>query len=362
MLTPRLNRAYTRSRLWNKFRVQLGGVLLLSGVLPAIILTGVYDHYFATQATQLSLVGNVLAACSSVYLVRSLSLYPGIQGVFFSFPSVLVSYTLTLSMFLLLRVDYSRVLLVSGASVTLMWLYITQFMAGRGPPLRAGVVPFGDVAILGTIDHLEVKTLERPELASPFDILVADFRADLPDDWEAFLADCALLGIPVLHVKQLRESLTGRADIQQLSENNFGSLIPFIGYLRIRRVFDFVSALIFGIVFLPLLLIVAVAIKLDSAGPALFRQVRVGYRGELFWITKFRTMKVVSDDGGERSVAFTQDNDPRITRLGRYLRRTRIDELPQVLNILRGEMSWIGPRPEAEALSRWYEEELPFYR
>jgi len=70
----------------------------------------------------------------------------------------------------------------------------------------------------------------------------------------------------------------------------------------------------------------------------------------------------VSDDGGERSVAFTQDNDPRITRLGRYLRRTRIDELPQVLNILRGEMSWIGPRPEAEALSRWYEEELPFYR
>src|SRR5207253_507699 len=102
--------------------------------------------------------------------------------------------------------------------------------------------------------------------------------------------------------------------------------------------------------------------KLDSPGPVLFRQPRVGYRGHVFQIAKFRTMAATDAAGDSRDEVSTRDSDPRITRLGRFLRRTRIDELPQIYNILRGEMSWIGPRPEAVPLARWYEEELPFYR
>nr|WP_257214893.1 sugar transferase [Sphingomonas sp. R-74633] len=167
--------------------------------------------------------------------------------------------------------------------------------------------------------------------------------------------------MPVLHVKQLQESLTGQVEIEHLSENSFGSLIPFVGYLRLRRVIDFLSAVVVGLLLMPFFVIVAILIKLDSPGPVLFRQVRVGYRGERFRVAKFRTMvtRPVEDARGD---AMTKDNDPRITRLGRFMRRTRIDELPQILNILRGEMSWIGPRPEAQQLSTWYESELPFYR
>ncbi|HEY1121905.1 MAG TPA: sugar transferase, partial [Haloferula sp.] len=101
---------------------------------------------------------------------------------------------------------------------------------------------------------------------------------------------------------------------------------------------------------------------LDSSGPAIFRQERIGFRGIPFTVYKFRTM---IDGAAARPTidgAITREADPRITRLGSFLRRSRIDELPQIFNILRGEMSWIGPRPEAAPLSHWYEGELPFYR
>jgi lipopolysaccharide/colanic/teichoic acid biosynthesis glycosyltransferase len=88
----------------------------------------------------------------------------------------------------------------------------------------------------------------------------------------------------------------------------------------------------------------------------------MGYRGKKFRMYKFRSMRPTSVSGDSRSAAITQDEDARVTRLGKYLRRFRIDELPQIVNILKGEMSWIGPRPEAVPLSLWYEAELPFYR
>jgi lipopolysaccharide/colanic/teichoic acid biosynthesis glycosyltransferase len=109
------------------------------------------------------------------------------------------------------------------------------------------------------------------------------------------------------------------------------------------------------------MVLIAIAIRCDSRGPALFRQKRVGHAGRPITIYKFRTMRPV-DVEDERSAAMTQDGDERITRVGRLLRTLRIDELPQIFNILKWEMSWIGPRPEAEVLSVWYTSEIPFYR
>jgi lipopolysaccharide/colanic/teichoic acid biosynthesis glycosyltransferase len=101
---------------------------------------------------------------------------------------------------------------------------------------------------------------------------------------------------------------------------------------------------------------------MDDGGPVLFTQTRIGHRGRRFTVYKFRTMRIGAPGQDARAAAMTGDLDPRVTRVGAFLRRTRIDELPQVFNILRAEMSWIGPRPEAEVLSLWYVGELPFYR
>jgi lipopolysaccharide/colanic/teichoic acid biosynthesis glycosyltransferase len=106
--------------------------------------------------------------------------------------------------------------------------------------------------------------------------------------------------------------------------------------------------------------LIALAIRLDSPGPIFYRQVRAGRAGKPFTIVKFRTMSVDAEKDGKARWA-TKD-DQRITRVGRFLRKARFDELPQLLNVLRGEMSLVGPRPERPEFIQQLERELPFYR
>jgi exopolysaccharide biosynthesis polyprenyl glycosylphosphotransferase len=128
-------------------------------------------------------------------------------------------------------------------------------------------------------------------------------------------------------------------------------------FWQLKRLLDIVVAVTSLIVTAPLCAIVWMAIRLDSQGPAFFRQPRVGLRGREFSICKFRTMRLHSEKAGSTTTL----DDPRITRLGHFLRRTRIDEIPQLLNVLRGEMSLVGPRPEWTVCVAEYEEQLPGY-
>jgi lipopolysaccharide/colanic/teichoic acid biosynthesis glycosyltransferase len=160
----------------------------------------------------------------------------------------------------------------------------------------------------------------------------------------------------------LLESLTGRVSIEHLSENNFGSLLPNLAWRKAKRAVDVIAAILLLPIFLPLFLVIGILIRLDSSGPMFFRQERVGVGGRPFNIVKFRTMYALGDEPeASLTTAITTVGDQRVTRMGRWLRRTRIDELPQIFNILAGQMSWIGPRPEAVALSHWYDVEIPFY-
>ena len=127
---------------------------------------------------------------------------------------------------------------------------------------------------------------------------------------------------------------------------------------RRKRAFDIAMSLAALMVFLPLLLTVALLVRLESPGPAMFRQRRTGLNGLIFTVFKFRTMTVAED--GERVTQATQ-NDARVTILGAILRKFSIDELPQLLNVLRGEMSLIGPRPHAVAHDELWAEQVPGY-
>jgi lipopolysaccharide/colanic/teichoic acid biosynthesis glycosyltransferase len=114
---------------------------------------------------------------------------------------------------------------------------------------------------------------------------------------------------------------------------------------------------------LPVMAGCALAIRLHDGAPVLFRQRRIGRAGREIIVNKFRTMHLMGElDEDSREAAMTGDGDVRITPLGHFLRRSRLDELPQLWNILKGEMSFIGPRPEAHVLSNWYTSEIPFYR
>lgn len=153
--------------------------------------------------------------------------------------------------------------------------------------------------------------------------------------------------------------LMSAPDFAVRSRNGYDVTWPEFGA---KRVFDLVAASLAVVFLLPVFVIVAIAIKWESPGPVFFRQLRYGRNCRPFRIWKFRSMKIdMCDASGVRQ---TQANDPRLTRLGKFLRRSNIDELPQLFNVIRGEMSIVGPRPHAIgmlAAGRRYEELVPFY-
>jgi exopolysaccharide biosynthesis polyprenyl glycosylphosphotransferase len=130
-------------------------------------------------------------------------------------------------------------------------------------------------------------------------------------------------------------------------------------YDKLKRLFDFLFALAFLILLSPLLLLIAILIRIDSPGSAIFCQIRVGRFGHPFTAYKFRTMKSCPDGSG---INTTTKNDARITRIGRFLRRTRLDELPQLINVFQGDMSIIGPRAEWIKCVERYETQIAYYR
>lgn len=357
--------ASARRTLWHRIRLQLGGGLLLAVLLPY---AARYQLEIASDRASLdnSLVATIVALVGGFYSFRRVSLYPGVRASFHILPTFAISYGLVLAVFFFARLDYSRLHFLLSFLLCVFWYYIVYFKLQRQQSLRIGVVPFGDIDSLVDLPDAQWTRLSLDEEGRSYDAIVADLRADIPDDWERFLADHALAGSLVMHVKQMEESLTGRVSIEHLSENNLGSLIPGITYAKAKRLWDLALAILVLPLLVPVLAIAALAIRLESAGPIFFRQLRMGYRGTAFTMFKFRTMGVRDEPDDEpedaREAAITVDEDARVTRVGRLLRRYRIDELPQIVNILAGEMSWIGPRPEAVPLSRWYERELPFYR
>jgi len=363
MLQIARERVSPKRRIWNRVRVQLGGGVLVAAVLPMVGLSMLLDESPSITLIQQTSIGILFGITLGYYFLKNIAIFPGMRVNYYIVPSFLVSYGIVLACFFFLRLEYSGSAFLSSFGLCLTWFYLVYMLAQRQLDVRIGIVPFGEVAALQEVSGIHWDWLSEPVLNGPYDALVADLRADIPDIWETFIAESAIRGVAVFHVKQLRESITGRVEIEHLSENSFGSLVPFMAYLKIKRLADFLLAAAAGAVLLPFLLLIGLLVRLDSPGPALFRQERMGYRGRTFHVAKFRTMGHASDQTDlDRDGAMTKDDDPRVTKLGRFLRRTRIDELPQILNILKGEMSWIGPRPEAVVLSRWYEGELPFYR
>jgi exopolysaccharide biosynthesis polyprenyl glycosylphosphotransferase len=186
-------------------------------------------------------------------------------------------------------------------------------------------------------------------------------------DGELFqsIMDCYEQGIPVTTMPLLYERLTNMVPVEFVGGHwivvvPLEGESPFNPYPLLKRVFDIVLSLVGLVIYLALLPFLALAIKLDSPGPVFYRQQRVGRAGRLFELTKFRTM--VPDAEVRQGPLWAVTNDPRVTRVGLFLRKTRLDELPQLWNILVGEMSLIGPRPERPFFVEHLQNIIPFYR
>jgi sugar transferase (PEP-CTERM system associated) len=175
------------------------------------------------------------------------------------------------------------------------------------------------------------------------------------------LLDLRLCGVVIENSSSLMERLSGKLPLDGLNP----SVLIFTEGFRMstsqqlfRRLLSFAVSFIALTICLPFLPLIILAVRFSSPGPIFFSQTRVGQRGRLFTAYKFRTMRKDSEAQG---AVWAAKDDPRVTRIGRYLRNTRLDEIPQLWNVLRGDMAFVGPRPERPEFVQWLSQEIPFY-
>jgi sugar transferase (PEP-CTERM system associated) len=214
----------------------------------------------------------------------------------------------------------------------------------------------GNPQIIGTYENL-YEVVEQFHIHT-IAVCVEDRRSVLP---VKALLDCKTIGIEVIDGHQIYEEESGRLSIDQLRPS---ALIFSTGFKRralttaLKRIID-VGVAAFGlVVVMPLCLFVGLLIKFDSPGPVFYRQMRVGLRGQPYMMWKFRSMYSDAERFGPR---WAEKQDPRVSRVGRILRKVRIDELPQLYNVLRGEMSLVGPRPERPVFVDELRKKIPYY-
>lgn len=181
-----------------------------------------------------------------------------------------------------------------------------------------------------------------------------------------FISDILKLkikGVEVLSFLEFVEMIEGKIDLRKLSEawmlkSNGFDILNNSHSQRIKRMWDIIGAFIVGIFTLPIILFSIILVKITSKGPVIFSQDRIGLAGKKFKIYKFRSMYLHDEDKYSK---YAGENDSRITPFGKLMRKTRMDELPQLWNVLNGDMSFVGPRAEWDKLHKIYEEEIPLY-
>lgn len=356
---------YTISKAVGYLRIQILVIVICSVFLPYLVIfnENIFTRSIPYEIKNASLY-SLCASIASVVAFRKLSDFPSVRILGFVIPVVATCYGIMAFILLVTRLSYSSVYVIMSLSFTIFSLFILAYIRTRREHRKVFVVPFGKVSRLLGTQGAEWVTLDIPNVPLEKSIIVADLHVELQPEWERMLASAAIRGHTIYHYKQLGELLTGKVTIEHLSENNLGSLVPNRLYNKVKRLSDIGICLLllpFVVIFISF---AAVLIKLDSKGPVFFVQKRRGYSGQEFRMIKLRTMQPVmplESQVHNIDSFMTQSRDARITRIGQYLRKTRLDELPQFFNVLIGHMSLIGPRPEAMQLSSWYEEKIPFY-
>jgi exopolysaccharide biosynthesis polyprenyl glycosylphosphotransferase len=196
--------------------------------------------------------------------------------------------------------------------------------------------------------------------------LQAQYVVQAADDmrganWVEGLLRCRLEGRLVYDASGFCERVLRRLPVQFVRASDFAFADELTqSKLRraLKRVFDILVASLLLVLASPLMAVVALAVKLDSKGPLFYRQERVGLQGKSYWLWKFRSMRTDAERDG---AVWARANDDRVTRVGRFIRKTRIDEIPQVFNVLVGDMSFVGPRPERPVFVEQLKTQIPFY-
>jgi sugar transferase (PEP-CTERM system associated) len=336
----------------------------------AMVAVGVYGVE-ALQSLRFAAARLLVAISLGVILISLL---------FFLFPGLTLwrsnsAYAMVLSIGLLILVRalfggllggdaFRRRVLVLGAGVRAARLKALSERPGSGFMIVGHIaMNDGPVKVPEAIDRSEIGSLGEHVIklnASEVVLALDERRNALP------LADLVRVKTTGVHVNEISTFLereTGRVDLDSVNPSWLIFSDGFSSGRRIsgvaKRLFDICASILLLALSAPIIAITAILVKLESKGPAFFHQTRVGRYGEPFDMYKLRSMRVDAEIAGQ--AVWAQKNDPRVTRVGRFIRKVRIDELPQVWMVLTGAMSFVGPRPERPQFVKDLETQLPFY-
>jgi UDP-GalNAc:undecaprenyl-phosphate GalNAc-1-phosphate transferase len=258
------------------------------------------------------------------------------------------------------RVYFSLKFLALYILFTNIWFSIEFAVRSRVVAYTFGVVPGGYDILDGEYQNIRLVQLDDPgALPEGIDGVVADFERELPERWVAFVSRCLMEGVPVVSTDDFIEAEHGLIILEHLTTARILVFQRIEVYLAIKQAIETLLVLVTAPIWILICAAAAVAISLESPGPVLFRQVRIGMKGKPYKIFKLRSMRTDSEQAGP---AFAAKGDSRVTKVGAFIRKYRIDEYPQFINILRGEMSLIGPRPEQAAFVERFEKTIPYYQ
>lgn len=235
------------------------------------------------------------------------------------------------------------------------------------PTERAALL--GDFAACDLDQH--VRFLSRADLgehllkgcAHELDLIISSKPVSGQFQEDSVLIRAHLAGIPILDYREVAAKLSGRIRLSHLDVWSFivgtSSYTPLLkAFIALKALIEPVLAVVLAVILAPLMAGVALAIKLTSKGPVFYTQIRTGYRGKTFTLVKFRSMYTDAESNGPQ---WASSNDPRVTPVGAFLRKTRLDEIPQLWNVMRGEMGFIGPRPERPEIYKSLKNEIPLF-
>ena len=353
-----------------------GGLMRISLVLLSILI-GLHFHDLYSQihvksrivlAQQLCLVMGVAFLMQGLIAYLNADLRVPIHVMVTGSAIAVVAifcWRLLFSAYALQVVGRSRLLLVGGSSLLEdvgkhleehpeSGLMVAGYVDDRHE--TGAMLPGG--AVLGPLPSLR----EIVKATQPNRIVVGMFerRNRMP---VADLLELRFAGFVIEEVANTYERVCGRVCLKEIRPSQLifsGELGPQPHHLAYQRLSNLAVALVGIIVSSPIILLTALAVRLSSRGPVLYRQVRVGFNGELFTVYKFRSMRLDAEAG--TGAVWAQKDDPRVTSVGRFIRRVRFDELPQLYNVLKGEMAMVGPRPERPEFVKALSEQIPYYR
>ncbi|MFM2056099.1 MAG: hypothetical protein RLY71_484 [Pseudomonadota bacterium] len=326
------------------------------GVLPLVLrvglvfLVGGYITYLASKYISYEGYASQLVGYALLYLLGGLTIYRGIAWMVRQ------------------AVGTRRVMIVgTGKDAQQVWEDMRSGDQWSGYELvgffptaeqAAVAVPAGKARVFERGQRMS--DLVREHKVSEIIVAVREQRGGgVPMDQ---LLDCRISGVPILDLAAFYERTKAEVPVDSLKSSWLVYGDGFVqGYARqlTKRAFDIVSSATLLILGAPIMLITALAIKLDSKGPVFYSQERTGLGGQSFMCIKFRSMRTDAEKDGV--ARWATKNDSRITRVGAFIRKTRIDELPQLISVLRGEMSMVGPRPERPSFVAQLREQIPYY-